>query len=100
MSAARTPRRATSSEPSKAAIANSAGAMLLSSPTCVALSLNSSRTIAMTGGTARIVSRSALPASQSSASAVHMLAPSVGIAFAHADPGSSTIFIRGFSEAR
>ena len=40
--------------------------MLESNPTSVALIENSSRIIAMTGGTARIVSRNALPASHKS----------------------------------
>jgi molecular chaperone HtpG len=42
-----------------------AGGMLLSRPTSVALNRRSSRIIAMTGGTARIVSRRPFPASQS-----------------------------------
>src|SRR5450755_1786673 len=46
--------------------------MLLNRPTSVALKANSSRIIAMTGGTARMVSRSALPASQRRAIAVHI----------------------------
>src|SRR5438105_5438624 len=70
--AALTPRRATSSDPANAAIANNAGGMLERRPTSVALKANSSRIIAMTGGTARIVSRNALPASQSSTIAVHI----------------------------
>ena len=43
--------------------------MLESNPTSVALIENSSRIIAMTGGTARIVSRNALPASHKSTTA-------------------------------
>ena len=71
-SAPLTPRRATSSEPPNAATANSAGGMLLSKPTSVALRENSSRIIAITGGTARIVSLKPLPASHSSTIATHV----------------------------
>jgi len=59
-------------EPPSAAIANIAGAKLLSKPTSVALRCRSSRIIAMTGGTARIVSRSPFPASHSSIAAIHV----------------------------
>ena len=72
-SAVVTPSRATSSDPASAAIANSAGGMLDRRPTSVALKAKSSRIIASTGGTARIVSRSPTPASQSSISATGSL---------------------------
>ena len=72
-SAVVTPNRATSSDPASEAIANSAGGMLESRPTSVALKPKSSRIIASTGGTARIVSRRPAPASHSSISATGRL---------------------------
>src|ERR1700674_5370928 len=69
--AAVAPKRATSSDPANAAIANNAGGMLLRRPTSVALKSKSSRIIAMTGGTARMVSLSPFPASHSRATAIH-----------------------------
>jgi hypothetical protein len=69
-SAQRTPSRATISEPGTAAAANSIDGRPVRMPICVADIRNWSWISGITGGTARIVSRRALPASQSSSSAI------------------------------
>ena len=71
-----TPRRAISSEPGTAAIANSIDGSPVRMPICVAFSAKSSWMRGMTGGTAKMVNRKAVPTSHSSTSAVKMRARS------------------------
>src|SRR2546421_7411987 len=60
------PKRAISKEPSTAVQANSTGGKPVRMPTCVSDIPKSVRISGMTGGTAKIVMRSPIPASQSS----------------------------------
>jgi hypothetical protein len=66
MSVARAPKRAISSDPRIAAPANNTGGKPVRMPTWVSDMPRSVRISGMTGGTARIVMRNPLPASQSS----------------------------------
>ena len=65
-----TPRRAISSEPGTAAMANSIDGRPVRMPIWVAFRFSSSWMSGMTGGTAKMVSRNAQPPSHSSTSAV------------------------------
>ena len=76
--AARTPRRAISSEPGTAAMANSIDGRPVRMPIWVALSLSSSWMSGMTGGTANMVSRKATPLSHNSMSEVSRRACDAG----------------------
>ena len=64
-SVASAPKRAISSEPSTAVQANRTGGSPVRMPTCVSDMPSSGRIKGMTGGTARIVMREPMPASQS-----------------------------------
>jgi len=66
----RTPRRAISSEPGTAAKANSIDGSPVRMPIWVALRLSASWMSGMTGGTANMVNRRPVPASQSSSNEV------------------------------
>jgi hypothetical protein len=67
ITAATTPIRATSREPTKAAAANMTIGAPLRAPISVPVRLNSLRSAGITGGTARIARRRATPISQSKA---------------------------------